>query len=1117
MDRQLNRFIDFLRSSRKSYPVLDFDTVSAIYRTWAVMEGSPVEDLDEAKIVEIVDLFDSISQESLDDEYGDDEEDSVSLPGSSVRPQKSFRKGKPAKSFPLREWRFSGVLRQYQAEVLDRIEEPTAPKEGNSYRSLHIVAPPGSGKTVLGLTLAARNGRKALILSPTIVIKDQWVREAKGFVGAEPKISSDSSSLADLNIFTYQMLSVVNSDNPFMDAGLEMWIDELIESGSYSRESAVEWLKNLSETNLSVYRKSVRSRASKVRKNQKSLENVEIMEKILHYNAIDLANRLADAGVQTVVLDESHHLLDHWALVVHYLLKRIAETGGDPLLIGLTATYPSFDGDESYYNYVSLLGDVDYEVPTPAVIKSGNLAPYKNFVWFCEPTSEERKFIKNHGKEVSSLIAKLFYTEDGYAWLIKQLVSEDVNPHDIKKAVNEKYSSLKSEKELYHIDRISNMLAEIPEKTVLEAGKEVIHAELLRASPPTKSLTTVDYLLLLSFYALDEILPNPNLKDLWARIREMLQDYGYYLTDKGVRQGRNPSESVLANSLSKDSSTIEILHMEERANPAGRIKAVVVTDFAVHGNSKGLSGGLPAGGALRTYHSLVSDRTVRDMNPVLVTSKHFRVLEENAEKLRESIIDSLMLPSDVLQFEAVEGMPGIVEMNLTGVGSGATILKALRGLVASEDVRLIVGTRGLLGEGWDNPHMNTLIDLTTTATSSSVQQLRGRTLRLDPSWERKLAHNWAVACVMNIEENPAGAAEIGRLSRKHEHILAVSADMKNETITEGIQTALTGKQQVQLEAYLTVNAGFLDRVDNRLERINRGTVEQFVPRDISYDRWRIGEKYHNVNRTVTEVSDSEITRKFFGGYTILYVLGALLFQVASVGMLSFIQLSRGGNPNLMQSSAMSAFVIFGTLGFTLWFTVPLAIKMLRSLAKPLDYYSHLSKTLIKTLQQMGAIDEGVSSSNVYIQHEEGQVYVSLVNVSEADSNVFSRCLTDMLSGSTALNPRFLIEVGGSTFFNVADDEKVRQANKTNFIARLLSIFNKKPHYVPVPPLIARRRENAIFLFREWRKYNPYMMLREIRRDSDRSHIANYMRQSERREKAIPVMGSGTARTLRVWE
>ena len=44
----------------------------------------------------------------------------------------------------------------------------------------------------------------------------------------------------------------------------------------------------------------------------------------------------------------------------------------------------------------------------------------------------------------------------------------------------------------------------------------------------------------------------------------------------------------------------------------------------------------------------------------------------------------------------------------------------------------MVSTRALLGEGWDEPSLDVVIDLTTVAADVSVRQMRGRALRLDP-------------------------------------------------------------------------------------------------------------------------------------------------------------------------------------------------------------------------------------------------------------------------------------------------------------------------------------------------------------------------------------------------
>lgn len=100
---------------------------------------------------------------------------------------------------------FTGVWRSYQARVLAEMDVHLADAR------LHIVAAPGSGKTVLGLEAMRRIGRRALVLSPSITIRDQW-RERLFPLFLEDRtawdadISSDLHAPAAMTITTYQAL-----------------------------------------------------------------------------------------------------------------------------------------------------------------------------------------------------------------------------------------------------------------------------------------------------------------------------------------------------------------------------------------------------------------------------------------------------------------------------------------------------------------------------------------------------------------------------------------------------------------------------------------------------------------------------------------------------------------------------------------------------------------------------------------------------------------------------------------------------------------------------------------------------------------------------------------------
>ena len=61
---------------------------------------------------------------------------------------------------PQPSWRFAGTFRPYQQRILERFD---GLKQDHR---IHIVAAPGSGKTILGLELICCLGQPALILAP---------------------------------------------------------------------------------------------------------------------------------------------------------------------------------------------------------------------------------------------------------------------------------------------------------------------------------------------------------------------------------------------------------------------------------------------------------------------------------------------------------------------------------------------------------------------------------------------------------------------------------------------------------------------------------------------------------------------------------------------------------------------------------------------------------------------------------------------------------------------------------------------------------------------------------------------------------------------------------------
>lgn len=680
---------------------------------------------------------------------------------------------------PLAAWRPTAPLRAYQEDLLAAVD----PADG---ATLHIVAPPGAGKTLLGLSLAVANGRRALVLAPTTVVRAQWAEQARRFfrasagappdapAGAPPDAPDGIPSVADsppapgrrgahLTALTYQSLAVVDDSGPWQEAARRRWIDELARDGrSPARASA--WLDELAASNRSAYTRGIRSRSAAVRRVDELDDDA--VAALLSPSAKERLDALIDDGVATIVVDECHHLRAHWAVVVQYLRRRLAAAGRAPTLIGLTATAPNRE-DPSYARYHALLGEVDAEVPVPAVIRAGCLAPARELAWFTLPAPEETDFLATAGAELRHRVAQFLLAPDGVDYLLGVVapgIPADALGVDEPRLVRALVAG-------FDADPVLAAAAGAVLRRTGDYAPTPLSVLAVPLLPELDTLDAAEELQLLARYALDRLLPDRDRRGEWNAVRETLRGFGMHLTDAGIRAGRSPVDVITAGSRAKDVAVVDILR-RELAALGPRLRAVVVTDAAersaVHRALDVLAAlDRPgaAGGARRCYDVLLSDADLRALSPVLLTGREVRVphgRDDLLERLRERTGADLPARDDGWSLRASAG------------AARAELVLAVSGLVAQGRVRLVVGTRGLLGEGWDCPAVNTLVDLTTVTTSTAVAQLRGRGMRLDASWPGKVAHTWSVTCLLPAGAGLVSGTELARLRRKADSTWSVA-------------------------------------------------------------------------------------------------------------------------------------------------------------------------------------------------------------------------------------------------------------------------------------------------------------------------------------------------------
>jgi len=719
---------------------------------------------------------------------------------------------------------FKSSLRPSQVEVVASANSSANQEE----RKLYVNAPPGSGKTVTGLYLWSQVYKcPAVVVSPNSAIQSQWLArtdlfEANGEPIPDEWLSSDPKKPALFTSLTYQALTMPSrGSDDLSETALQYWMENLLQQEkTRSEEEAEVWIRDLHEHNPQYFQERLAYYTKKVRD---EITRGHDALSVLHASALENLQNLKNAGVKLIILDECHHLVGHWGRV----LNAITEYLDDPIVVGLTATPPSEEESEvnDWSIYESLLGEIDYEVPVPAVIKDGFLAPYKDLCYFVRPTDDELEYISNTSDRMQEILDVLQHVSEGedrlplnvWAYQTLEQMALPLRPAKSWGEYEKRYSSFAWAARVL----LAKHGVELPPNARELSQEQIDDAEdLLSYSVPVIDPYVRLYLMRTQ---------NEQHLQLAERTKRHLRLLGSQITETGNQVCASPVNRILAYSRSKALALVPILS-REKETLGDSIRAVVVCDYektsAVNPEVSHILDS-EVGGAIAAFRALLQDANTDNLDPVLVTGSTVLVDDDLYLVFHE-------YASQWLQKKDYE-----VELRW-GAQDGYRLLKA-RGAdwvprVYIELVteffqegytKCLVGTRGLLGEGWDANKINVLVDLTSVTTSMSVNQLRGRSIRLDGDNPRKLAHNWDVVCL--APEFLKGLSDYHRFCKKHTRIYGVTDDGIIEKGVGHVHPAFTEIKPLGVERVASlISEEMLERAGNR---------------DENYLLWGIGEPF----------------------------------------------------------------------------------------------------------------------------------------------------------------------------------------------------------------------------------------------------------------------------------
>lgn len=457
----------------------------------------------------------------------------------------------------------------------------------------------------------------------------------------------------------------------------------------------------------------------------------------LHPNGLALVEAMRAAGPLTLVLDECHHLLQVWGRLLAEVLDQLP----DAFVLGLTATpAESLTGDEAGL-VDALFGEPVYRTSIPAVVREGDLAPFAELAWLTTPTPTEQAWVSDQanrfGKLVHDLTDPSFGSIGFFEWLDRRFVvpvGADVSWHELAAAEPELCTAALRMHRAGHL--------------ALPDGARL--TEQHRHEP-----TADDWVLLVDDWMRRHLTQStcPDDQEVVAAVRRVLPSVGYRWTRHGIRKGRSPVDRVLARSAAKTDAVPTIVAAEHRAI-GDRLRMLVLCDHerATATLPADLDGVLApqAGAALLVLDRLLVDPQTRDLEPMLVSGSTVAGSPETLAALVEQVRRDDPRLAD--QLGVVPGNDAAA--TLEGPWTSRRWVGLVTRFFEAGGCQVLVGTRGLLGEGWDAKAVTGLVDLTAATTPTAVVQTRGRTLRVDPAWPDKVALVWTVTCLS--EDHPKG-------------------------------------------------------------------------------------------------------------------------------------------------------------------------------------------------------------------------------------------------------------------------------------------------------------------------------------------------------------------------
>ena len=658
---------------------------------------------------------------------------------------------------------------------------------------------------------------------------------------------------------------------------------------------------------------------------------------------------MAEAGVRTICLDEAHHLRSEWWKALEAFLKELDGV----TVISLTATPPYDSTPAQWKRYIDMCGPIDEEIFTPELVKEGSLCPHDDYVYFNWPTKAELDELDAYQQKVKQVRRQLL---EDHAFT--QMIATHKGLRD-----PEGYSDRFLENPPY----FSSLL-------IFCQAQNIPFPAYLKDLIGTKGRL-------------------PELDDRWLEI--LLQ--GFLYDDTNSYEVTDQQRQELLKKLKEANciyrKEITLTHEKELqkllVKSRGKMESIGKIVEAEHS---------ALGNDLRLL--VLCDYIKKDKLSLIGTDREL-VTEIGAVPIFEFLRRKqwagirlgclsgtvVIVPADTKEkLEALlhqrdcEGSLSLLGDTGYGVfqikGKSTHVVAAVTELFQQGEINTLIGTKSLLGEGWDAPCINTLILATYVGSFMLSNQMRGRTIRTDREHPEKTGNIWHLACVFpkksGKEKNVDLSGDYETLARRFDAFLGVS--FEQDVIESGIDRL------------------GIPNFDSReqMEGINRMMLQRAADRNALRMRWQNAITEIRGNMEIEQV-EAVPRNEIKTGYVFFNALGMEFLSIILAVLLGVGRL-------LMLSSGSTRSVWTAVLGVGMivacFFCARYGIKLFR-FSTPERRMKRISQETLNALVEIGEIEDPKHCA-VKVQSADGLLIGTWLNGgSMRDKTTFAACMEEI--------------------------------------------------------------------------------------------------------------------------